>query len=323
MRALRAYAKGDPSRLVYEEAPLPSLAADDVLVRVHASGVSPNELDWPGIWLDHDGRPRPLPIIPGHEVAGVVEQVGPAADGLAVGDAVYGLIDFRRDGADADYVAARASDLAPKPATLSHVQAAAVPLSALTAWQALFDHGRLRDGERVLIHGGAGGVGSFAVQLARWRGAHVLATASARDADLVRDLGADEVIDYERQDYSRTGQTYDVVIDAVNKTSYRRGRRVLRKGGLYLPTDVGYLAQNVPLVLWSKRFGDRKVIFGSMRRRLTRDDLLLLRELLETGAFRPVVDRAYPLEDVAEANRYVDSWQKTGNVVLTIDGGRP
>ena len=163
MRALRAYAKGDASRLVYEESPLPSLAAGDVLVRVHASGVSPNELDWPGIWLDHDRKPRPLPVIPGREVAGVVEHVGPAADGLAAGDAVYGMIDSSRDGVDADFVAVRATDLAPKPATLSYVEAAALPLSALTAWQALFDHGRLEDGERVLIHGAAGGVGSFAV----------------------------------------------------------------------------------------------------------------------------------------------------------------
>src|SRR3712207_6251740 len=129
MRALRAYAKGDASRLVYEEAPLPSLAAGDVLVRVHASGVTPNELDWPGTWLDHDGRPRPVPVIPGHEVAGVVEHVGPAADGLAVGDAVYGFIDSRRDGADADYVAVRAAELDPKPATLIFTEAAAVPLS--------------------------------------------------------------------------------------------------------------------------------------------------------------------------------------------------
>ena len=144
MRALHAYAKSDPSRLVYERCAVPTLAPGDVLVRVHASGVTPSELDWPGTWLDHDGTPRTPPIVPGHEVAGVVEAVGPAAEGLAVGDAVYGLIDFRRDGADAEYVAVRAAELAPKPATLTFAEAAAVPLSALTAWQALFDHGDLR-----------------------------------------------------------------------------------------------------------------------------------------------------------------------------------
>src|SRR6187397_1726136 len=135
MRALHAYAQSDPSRLVYEDAPVPMLTPGDVLVRVHASGVSPGELDWPGVWLRHDGTPRTPPIVPGHEVAGVVDTVGPATSGLAVGDEVFGYIDVRRDGADAEYVAASASELVPKPATLTHAQAAAVPLSGLTAWQ--------------------------------------------------------------------------------------------------------------------------------------------------------------------------------------------
>jgi NADPH:quinone reductase-like Zn-dependent oxidoreductase len=143
MRALHAYAKNDPSRLVYEDAPPPTLAPDEVLLRVHASGVTPSELDWPSTWLHHDGTPRTPPIVPGHEVAGVVETVGPDAKGLAAGDEVYGLIDFRRDGADAECVAVRATELASKPATLTFTEAAAVPLSALTAWQALFDHGEL------------------------------------------------------------------------------------------------------------------------------------------------------------------------------------
>src|SRR5687767_5257536 len=151
MRALHAYAKSDPSQLVYEEAPAPPPAPGDVLVRVHASGVTPSELDWPSTWLHHDGTPRTPPIVPGHEVAGVVEAVGLAAERLSIGDEVYGLIDFRRDGADAEYVAVRATELAPKPATLTFTEAAAVPLSALTAWQALFAHGDLQAGQRVLI----------------------------------------------------------------------------------------------------------------------------------------------------------------------------
>src|SRR6185369_16627120 len=138
------------------------------------------------------------PIVPGHEVSGVVEAVGPDAAGFAVGDEVFGYTDVRRDGGDAEYVAVRADagELAPKPASLTHVEAAAVPLSALTAWQALFDHGALRSGQRVLIHGAAGGVGTFAVQLARWRGAHVIGTASPPQLAFLRELGADEVIDH-------------------------------------------------------------------------------------------------------------------------------
>ena len=151
--------------------------------------------------------------------------------GLAVGDEVFGFIDFRRDGADAEYVAARADELVPKPATLTHAQAAAVPLSALTAWQALFEQGDLERGQRVLIHGGAGGVGSFAVQFARWRGAHVTATSSARDTDLVRELGADEVIDYRTQRFEDAVADQDLVFDTVGGETWERSWEVLRPGG--------------------------------------------------------------------------------------------
>ena len=202
MRALHAYAPSDPTRLIYEDAPVPTLASGDVLVRVHASGVSPAELDWGLTWLHHDGTARTPPIVPGHELSGVVEAIGPGElTGIAVGSEVFGLTDYRRDGADAEYAAVRADELIPKPTTLTHAQAAAVPLSAMTAWQALFDHGELERGQRLLIHGGAGGVGSFAVQFARWRGARVTATSSARDKELVLELGADEVLDYRTQPF--------------------------------------------------------------------------------------------------------------------------
>ena len=146
MLALRAYAKQDPSRLVFEEAATPTIGTGDVLVRVHASGVSPGELDWPGAWLEHDGSPRVPPIVPGHELAGVIEAVGSDVDGLAVGDEVFGYIDVRRDGADAEYVAVGAHELARTPTSLTAAEASAVPLSALTAWQAFFDHGGLTAG---------------------------------------------------------------------------------------------------------------------------------------------------------------------------------
>ena len=231
MRALHAYAT---ERSV--STGLRGRASSDAWPRrrpgpVHASGVSPGELDWPGVWLHHDGTPRTPPIIPGHEVAGVVDAVGPATRGLGVGDEVFGYIDVRRDGADAEYVAARAAELVPKPATLTHAQAAAVPLSALTAWQALFKQGELERGQRVLIHGGAGGVGSFAVQFARWRGAHVTATSSARDIDLVRGLGADEVIDYRTQRFEEVVADQDLVFDTVGGETWERSWDVLRPGG--------------------------------------------------------------------------------------------
>src|ERR671911_3020354 len=186
MKAIRIHCRGGPEALDYEDVPIPALHPGDVLVRVHAAGISPAEFTWQ-IWETPDGRSR-LPLIPSHEVSGVVAAVAPDVRDVEVGDAVYGLTDFFRDGGAAEYVAVRAAELAPKPRRLDHASAAVTPLSALTAWQALFDHARLTPGQRVLIHGAAGGVGSFAVQLARWRGAHVIGTASARNGDFVRTL---------------------------------------------------------------------------------------------------------------------------------------
>jgi NADPH:quinone reductase-like Zn-dependent oxidoreductase len=169
--------------LFFEDAPAPEIRPGDVLVRVRATGITPAELTWDESYQNADGTPR-IPGIPGHEVSGVVERTAPDVADLLPGDEVYGLADFPRDGAAAEFAAVRASNLALKPRGLSHAEAAALPLSALTAWQALFEHAHLAAGQSVLIHGGAGGVGSLAVQLARWRGAHVAATASARDAAL-------------------------------------------------------------------------------------------------------------------------------------------
>src|SRR4051812_41126745 len=195
MWAIRTHGRGGPEQLFYEEAPVPEPGEGDVLVRVCATGITPAELTWDETYRNADGSPR-IPGIPGHEVSGTVEALGPGVADLRIGEDVYGLTDFPRDGAAAEYIAIRAANLAPKPQTIDYVQAAAVPLSALTAWQALFDKGRLTAGQRVLIHGGAGGVGTYAVQLAHWRGAHVIATSSAANAGFLRELGADKVIDY-------------------------------------------------------------------------------------------------------------------------------
>src|SRR5437764_6800836 len=195
VKAIRLHARGGPERMLYEDAPLPALAAGEALLRVYAAGITPTELTWSETYRTPDGRER-LPTIPGHDVSGVVEALGTGVSEVAPGDAVYGLVAFPRDGSAAEYVAVRAADLAPKPRTLDHVHAAAVPLSALTAWQSLFLHAGLAAGQRVLIHGAAGGVGAFAAQLARWRGAHVSATASARHHEFLRELGVQTVIDY-------------------------------------------------------------------------------------------------------------------------------
>src|SRR5215831_18085649 len=199
MKAVRLHKEGGPEQLVYEDAPKPQVGAGDALIRVHATGITPAELTYAETYRNCDGSDR-LPAIPGHEVSGVVESVAHGVTDVSIGDEVFALTSFCRDGAAAEYVAVHAADLAPKPKTLNLVQAAAVPLSALTVWQAFFDHARLAPGhQRVLIHGGAGGVGAFAVQTARWHGAYVIGTASAENRDFLLDLGANEVIDYQHE----------------------------------------------------------------------------------------------------------------------------
>jgi NADPH:quinone reductase-like Zn-dependent oxidoreductase len=310
MRALHAYAKNDPSQLVYEEdAPSPTLAPGDVLIHVHASGVTPSELDWPSTWLHHDDTPRTPPIVPGHEVAGVVEAVGPDAAGLAAGDEVYGLIDFRRDGADAECVAVCATELAPKPATLTHALAAAVPLSALTAWQTLFDQGDLRAGQRVLIHGGAGGVGSFAVQLGRWRGAHVVATASARDAELVQDLGADESIDYRARRFEEAVAEIDLVFDTVGGETWERSWDVLRPGGRLVSIAVPRPPER------ETRDGRHAIWFVVEP---NREQLIDIGGLIDGGQIRPIVSAVLPLAEGREAYGAGQNGRGPGKAVLVV-----
>ena len=309
MRVLHAYAQHDPSRLVVEEAPLPTLGPGDVLVRVVASGVSPGELDWNGTWLQHDGARRTPPIVPGHELSGVVETVGTGAEGIGVGDEVFGLIDIQRDGADAEFVAVRADELVSKPATATHAEAAATPLSALTAWQALFDQGGLQRGQRVLIHGGAGGVGSFAVQLARWRGAHVTATSSGRDVDVVRGLGAAAVIDYRTQRFEEEVADLDLVFDTVGGDTWERSWDVLGPRGRLVSIAV-------------PRPPDR--VTGDGRRAIwfivdaDRAQLQEVGRLIDTGQLRPIVAGELPLERGQEAYGPTTSRSGPGKVVLTL-----
>jgi D-arabinose 1-dehydrogenase-like Zn-dependent alcohol dehydrogenase len=214
MRAVRLHPPGGPTRLVVEQMATPRLAAGEALVRVHAAAITRDELSWP---TDR------LPAIPSYEFSGVVAAVASDVEVPPVGTAVYALGDFDRDGAAADYTVVPAGVLAPKPATLGHLESAAVPLAALSAWQALFDHGRLREGQRVLVHGGAGGVGGFAVQLARWRGAQVAATASTGRVAAARRLGADQVVDHLAGRFEDAVAPVDLVVDTVGGERLRIG----------------------------------------------------------------------------------------------------
>jgi NADPH:quinone reductase-like Zn-dependent oxidoreductase len=232
MKAIRLHPRGGPENLVYEDAPQPILQSGDALVRVHATAITPTELTWDQTYQHPDGSPR-LPTIPGHELSVIIETLPPDTIDLDVGaggdDA---LAEFPRDGAAAEYIAIPAANLAFKPSTVDHIHGAALTLSGLTAWQALFTHGNLQPGQRVLIHGGAGGVGVFAVQLAHWNGAHVITTSSAVNFDYLRSLGADETIDYNKTRFEDELRDIDLVLDTVGGDTIARSWQILRPDGM-------------------------------------------------------------------------------------------
>jgi NADPH:quinone reductase-like Zn-dependent oxidoreductase len=309
MRAIRIHRQGGPEDLVYEEAQRPSLCPGDALVKVHAVGISPAEFTW-RIWTTPDGRSR-LPLIPCHEVSGVVAALGPGTTSVAVGDEVYALTDFWRDGAAAEYIAVPAADLAPKPRTVDHVHAAATPLSALTAWQALFDHGALRAGQNVLIHGAAGGVGSFAVQLARWRGAFVSATVSMRNVEFANGLGADQVIDYTASRFEDTVREVDLVLDVVGGDTREQSWSVLRPGGT-LVTLVRPSSDD-----WAAGHGARGVFFIVEP---NRHQLTEIARLIDEGRVKPFVEAVYPLAEARHAYELGLQKSPRGKLVLRVEG---
>jgi NADPH:quinone reductase-like Zn-dependent oxidoreductase len=250
------------------------------------------------------------------ELAGEVEAVGEAVTEFAVGDHVFGVNGF---GAHAEYVCMDESDpLAHKPAAMTFEEAAVCDRASLAL--ACLRNADLRKGRSILIYGASGSIGTAAVQLARHFDADVTAVCNTKNLELVRSLGADKVIDYTHEDFTKNGETYDVVFDAVGKQSFRRCRRSLKPGGMYVETDLGFLWHFPILVLVIRWIGDKRVTLGIAR--YTKKDVLFLKELIEAGRYRAVIDRRYPLEEVVAATTYMETGQKTGNVVLTVDGGR-
>ncbi len=308
MKAVRMHTRSGPEALVYEDVPTPEIGPGEVLIKVRAAGVTPTEFTWNSTFTTEDKKSR-LPIIPAFEVAGIVELVGSQASNLAKGDAVYGLLDFWRDGAAAEYVAARASDLAPKPKSLSFTYAAAVPLSGLTAWQSLFDYANLAAGETVLVHGAGGGVGTFAVQLAHWRGANVLATCSKEKADLVRSLGADRVIDYSSVRFQDELGGLDAVLDTVGGEVLENSWSILRPGGS-LVTIVGDAPEDT-----TARYGVRGF---SILVEPNRKELVEIAGLIDAGEVKPVVDAVFPLSRAREAYERGLRGHNRGKLVLKV-----
>jgi NADPH:quinone reductase-like Zn-dependent oxidoreductase len=319
MRAVIHDRYGPPEVLRVEDVARPVPKDDEVLVRVHATTVNRSDcgLRSAEYWFARafTGILRPKRKIAGMELAGVVEEVGAAVTEFAVGDEVVGV----RGGANAEYVCVREGGvLAHKPAGLSFEEAAAVCDGALLARTCL-SGADLRPGRSIVVYGASGSIGVAAVQLAKHLGADVTAVCNTKNVELVRSLGADEVVDYLEQDFTRQGKTYDVVFDAVGKHSFRRCRRALKPGGKYITTDLGFMWHLPIVILLTRWIGDKRATLGIGKYR--REDVVFLKELIETGRYRAVIDRTYPLADVVEATRYVETQQKTGNVVLTMDGG--
>jgi NADPH:quinone reductase-like Zn-dependent oxidoreductase len=328
MRAVVYDRYGAPDVLRLEDVERPVAADDEVLIRIHATTV--NRMDCAtreanrrsGLAVSLlsrlvSGVRGPRQRILGSELAGEVEEVGAAVAEFAVGDRVFGATGLGF-GAHAEFICMRESArIAHMPTGMNFEEAASVCDGALNALWCLRG-ADLQRGQRILIYGASGAIGTAGVQLARYYGADVTAVCNTKNLEIVKSLGADRVIDYTQEDFTQNGETYDVILDAVGKHSFKRCKGSLKPGGSYLATD-GF--RNLVLGLWTSRIGDKRVIFR-IPPRYTKQDIVLIKELIEAGSYRAVIDRRYPLEDVVEAARYVETEQKTGNVVLTVNGGR-
>jgi len=311
MKAIRIHNYGGLEVLQYEDAPRPEPKEGEVLVRVHAAGVNPID------WKVREGHmkyfwPNKFPLILGWDASGTVKEVGPGVSRFKIGDEVYSIPDPTRNGAYADYIVVRESELALKPNSLHHIRAAAVPLAALTAWQSLFDTAQLQPGKRVLIHAGSGGVGHFAVQLAKWKGAYVFATASTKNQDLLRELAVDEPIDYTQQRFEDIARKIDIVLDTLGGETQERSWSVLKKGGVLVS-----LVQP-PSEEKAKELGVRAAIIGAQPNGA---QLAEIAKIIDSGKLTPVINRILPLSEARRAHELSQSGHTHGKIVLRVTNG--
>jgi len=323
MKAIVRHGYGSPDVLRLEEVERPAVLDDSVLVRVRAASL--NALDWhfmrgaPLLARMGEGLRAPKTPGLGVDLAGLVEAVGQDVTGFRPGDAVFG----RAFGSFAEYARGKTGSFAPKPANISFEQAAAIAVAGSTALQGLRDRGQLRPGQRVLINGAGGGVGTFAVQIAKALGGQVTAVCGTHNVELIRSLGADRVIDYAREDFTRSGQRFDLILDVAANRSLAACARVLAPNGtLVVIGAAGNGRSIVPIalrilgaILWS-RLGRRRM--SMYMAKITRADLVVLKELIEAGKVTPIVDRTYPLSETAAAMRYLEQGHAQGKVVITV-----
>jgi NADPH:quinone reductase-like Zn-dependent oxidoreductase len=311
MKAVRIHEYGDRSVLRYEECPVPQISDDEVLVKIIATSVNP--IDWKvraGSMKESD--PHDFPLILGWDVAGIIEKVGPRVTTFSPGDAIYARPDANRNGAYAEYIAVRESEVAFKPETISFMDAASLPLASITAWSSVIDRGEIRAGQSILIHAGSGGVGSIAVQLTKWKGAYVISTTSAANLDLVKSLGADEVIDYQSTDFKDVVKNVDVVFDTIGGQVQDDSWSVLKAGGILVsvvhpPTET--------------RAGKTGVRGSFVRIRPNASILRQLAKLVDDGVVRPVVEAEFSLKNIQKAHELSESGHAQGKIVIHV--GQP
>jgi NADPH:quinone reductase-like Zn-dependent oxidoreductase len=311
---------GPPEVQRIEEVARPVPKDDEVLVKIHATTVTRTDSGVrsakPALIRLFFGLRRPKQRILGTELAGEIESVGSTVTRFAVGDRVFGSTSSFQSGTHAEYIAIRESGpIAHMPAGMSFEEAAAVTDGAVLALMCL-EAAHIHKGQKMLIYGASGAIGTAGVQLAKYFGADVTAVCNTKNLDLVRSLGANRVIDYLQEDFTKNGETYDAIFDAVGKHSFKRSKDSLKAGGVYVATD-GF--RNFFLALWTSRIGDKKALFP-VPPHYTQKTVLFIKKVIEDGKFRAVIDRRYSLDEVVEATRYVETQQKTGNVVLTING---
>jgi NADPH:quinone reductase-like Zn-dependent oxidoreductase len=290
MKAIRIHERGGPEVLRYEDAPVPEPGDREILIRVHAAGVTRGELEWFPTWFTRISQPRPLPVVPGHEFSGEVVELGASAEGVSVGDQVFGLSDWFSDGALAEYCVTQPDFVISRPDSLDDLSAAATPIAALAAWQGLMQRGRLASGHRVLVHGGAGAVGQFAVQIARWRGAHVIATCAPHNEAFVREAGAHETLDYRASSFESEVSGIDLLFDTVGGDMLDRCWHALNPNGrLVTVTNEG---------MYSKDPRVKSAFFIVEPDRMQLEDIA---DWICGGILKPAVDRVLPLARAREA----------------------
>jgi len=319
MKAIVCTKYGPPEVLQLKDVEKPVPKDDEVLIRVHSTTVTSGDV-WirsstysPWFWLFGRimyGITKPRKKIPGNELSGEIEAIGKDITQFQVGDKIYGIVwSTSFGGAYAEYKCLPENGVAIKPANMTYEEAAAVPIGGLTAL-VLLRKGKIQSGQKILIYGASGSVGTFAVQLAKYFGAEVTGVCSTTNIKMVKSLGADKIVDYTKEDFTKNDQTYDVIFDAVRKMSFSRCKDSLTKKGVYITVDWPLLT-----AFWTSIVGHRKVVFGIANKV---EDLTFLRELIEAGKLKSVIDKVYPLEQVIEAHRYVDKGHKKGNVVITV-----